>query len=173
MGKQMVRVAMNTSNFLGQTSLCKSSIAQSRMCCIALFSASGNPSVQKVPIPQASALRLKSILQKCAACIHRMQNTRGLGTAQQAFWIWFLEIRFKNCKLVPACTACRNYASFCYEVKCGKYTSLKGAQQKWFVRFRFLDAVYNEYELKVDIVGKAEHHSTRNSRLKSSSLICW
>ena len=107
MGKQMVRVAMNTSNFLGQTSLCKSSIAQSRMCCIALFSASGNPSVQKVPIPQASALRLKSIFQKCAACIHRMQNTRGLGTAQQAFWIWFLEIGFKNCKLVPACTACR------------------------------------------------------------------
>ena len=106
MGKQMVRVAMNTSNFLGQTSLCKSSIAQSRMCCIALFSASGNPSVQKVPIPQASALRLKSIFQKCAACIHRMQNTRGLGTAQQAFWIWFLEIGFKNCKLVPACTAC-------------------------------------------------------------------
>lgn len=84
-GKQMVRVAMNTSNFLGQTSLCKSSIAQSRMCCIALFSASGNPSVQKVPIPQASALRLKSIFQKCAACIHWMQNTRGLGTAQQAF----------------------------------------------------------------------------------------
>ncbi len=85
MGKQMVRVAMNTSNFLGQTSLCKSSIAQSRMCCIALFSASGNPSVQKVPTPQASALRLKSILQKCAACIRRMQNARGLGTAQQAF----------------------------------------------------------------------------------------
>lgn len=65
--------------------VCKSSIAQSRMCCIALFSASGNPSVQKVPIPQASALRLKSIFQKCAACIHWMQNTRGLGTAQQAF----------------------------------------------------------------------------------------
>jgi len=38
---------MNTSNFLGQTGLCKSSIAQSWMCCIALFSASGNPSVQK------------------------------------------------------------------------------------------------------------------------------
>ena len=108
MGKQMVRVAMNTSNFLGQTGLCKSSIAQFRMCCIALLSASGNPSVQKVPIPQASALRLKSIFQKCAACIHWMQNTRGLGTAQQAFWIWFLEIRFKNCKLVPACTACYN-----------------------------------------------------------------
>ncbi|WP_242960732.1 DUF3801 domain-containing protein [Faecalibacterium prausnitzii] len=52
---------------------------------IALFSASGNPSVQKVPTPQASALRLKSILQKCAACIRRMQNARGLGTAQQAF----------------------------------------------------------------------------------------
>ena len=52
---------------------------------IALFSASGNPSVQKVPTPQASALRLKSILQKCAARIRRMQNARGLGTAQQAF----------------------------------------------------------------------------------------
>ena len=78
----------------------------------------------------------------------------------------------KICICAHECTACRNYASFCYEVKCGKYTSLKGAQQKWFVRFRILDAVYNEYELKVDIVGKAEHHSTRNSRLKSSSLIC-
>jgi len=55
---------MNTSNFLGQTGLCKSSIAQSRMCCIALFSASGNPSVQKVPIPQASALRLKKHFAK-------------------------------------------------------------------------------------------------------------
>ncbi|WP_147349977.1 hypothetical protein [Faecalibacterium prausnitzii] len=64
MGKQMVRVAMNTSNFLGQTGLCKSSIAQSRMCCIALLSASGNLSVQKVPIPQASALRLKKHFAK-------------------------------------------------------------------------------------------------------------
>ena len=64
MGKQMVRVAMNTSNFLGQTGLYKSSIAQSRMCCIALFFASGNPSVQKVPIPQASALRSKKHFAK-------------------------------------------------------------------------------------------------------------
>ena len=60
----MVRVAMNTSNFLGQTGLCKSSIAQSRMCSIARFSASGNSSVQKVPIPQASALRLKKRFAK-------------------------------------------------------------------------------------------------------------
>ena len=52
----MVRVAMNTSNFLGQTGLCKSSIAQ--------FSAPGNLSVQKVPIPQASALRLKKRFAK-------------------------------------------------------------------------------------------------------------
>jgi hypothetical protein len=81
-------------------------------------------------------------------------------------------LRSKNGICIDKSPACRNYASFCYEVKCGKYTSLKGAQQKWFVRFRILDAVYNEYELKVDIVGKAEHHSTRNSRLKSSSLIC-
>lgn len=122
---------------------------------------------------ECALTRNRSVPQECAACIHRMQNIRGLGTAQQAFWIWFLEIGFKNRAVVPRRTACRNYASFCYEVKCGKYTSLKGAQQKWFVRFRILDAVYNEYELKVDIVGKAEHHSTRNSRLKSSSLICW
>ena len=60
----MVRVAMNTSDFLRQTGLCKSSIAQSRICCIALFSASGNPSVQKVPIPQASALRSKKRFAK-------------------------------------------------------------------------------------------------------------
>ena len=60
----MVRVAMNTSNSLRQTGLCKLSIAQSRMCCIALFSASGNPSVQKVPIPQASALRSKKHFAK-------------------------------------------------------------------------------------------------------------
>ena len=64
MGKQMVRVAMNTSNFLGQTDLCKSSIAQSRMRCVARFSASGNLSVQKVPIPQASALRSKKHFAK-------------------------------------------------------------------------------------------------------------
>jgi len=55
---------MNTSNFLGQTGLCKSSIAQSRMRCIALLSASGNLSVQKVPIPQASALRSKKHFAK-------------------------------------------------------------------------------------------------------------
>ena len=55
---------MNTSNFLGQTGLCKSSIAQFRMCCIALLSASGNLSVQKVPIPQASALRSKKRFAK-------------------------------------------------------------------------------------------------------------
>ena len=120
-----------------------------------------------------SSFCYKSVWNKRVACIGTMQNTWGLGTAQQAFWIWFLEIGFKNRAVVPRRTACRNYASFCYEVKCGKYTSLKGTQQKWFVRFRILDAVYNEYELKVDIVGKAEHHSTRNSRLKSSSLICW
>ena len=81
----MVRVAMNTSNFLGQTGLCKSSIAQSRMRCIALFSASGNLSVQKVPIPQASALRLKKHFAKMRSLHRMMQNARGLGTAQQAF----------------------------------------------------------------------------------------
>ncbi|WP_205334575.1 hypothetical protein [Faecalibacterium prausnitzii] len=79
MGKQMVRVAMNTSNFLGQTGLCKSSIAQFRMCCIALFSASGNSSVQKVPIPQASALRSKKHFAKMRSLHPPDAEHKGIG----------------------------------------------------------------------------------------------
>ena len=69
---------MNTSNFLGQTGLCKSSIAQFRMCCIARFSASGNPSVQKVPIPQASALKSKKHFAKMRS-LHPSDAVQGLG----------------------------------------------------------------------------------------------
>ena len=38
--------------------------------------------------------------------------TSGLGEVQQVFWSWICKIGFKNCKLVPACTACHNNASF-------------------------------------------------------------
>ena len=75
----MVRVAMNTSNFLGQTGLYKLSIAQSRMCCIALFSAFGNPSVQKVPIPQASALRSKKRFAKMRSLHPSDAEHKGFG----------------------------------------------------------------------------------------------
>ena len=92
MGKQMVRVAMNTSNFLGQTSLCKSSIAQSRMCCIALFSASGNPSVQKVPIPQASALRSKKRFAKMRSLHPPDAEHKGFGHSPTSI----LNLIFRN-----------------------------------------------------------------------------
>ena len=45
-----------------------------------------------------------------------------------------------------------------YEVKRGKYTSVKGARQKRFIRFRTLGAGYSEEELKAVISGEAEHH---------------
>ena len=34
---------------------------------------------------ECALTRNRSVPQECAACIHRMQNARGLGTAQQAF----------------------------------------------------------------------------------------
>ena len=48
----------------------------------------------------------RSVLKKRAACIDTMQNKWGLGTAQQAFWIWIWKIWFKNRELVPARPAC-------------------------------------------------------------------
>ena len=45
-----------------------------------------------------------------------------------------------------------------YEVKRGKYTSVKGARQKRFIRFHTLGAGYSEDELKAVIAGEAEHH---------------
>ena len=45
-----------------------------------------------------------------------------------------------------------------YEVKRGKYTSVKGARQKRFIRFRTLGTGYSENELKAVIAGEAEHH---------------
>ena len=44
-----------------------------------------------------------------------------------------------------------------YEVKRGKHTSVKGARQKRFIRFRTLGAGYSEDEIKAVIAGEAEH----------------
>jgi len=45
-----------------------------------------------------------------------------------------------------------------YEVKRGKYTSVKGKRQKRFIRFRTLGAGYSEDELKAVISGEAKHY---------------
>ena len=68
---------------------------------------------------ECALTRNRSVPQECAACIHRMQNARGLGTAQQAFWIWFLEIGFKNRAVVPRRTACRFNEQ--YRCMCSKH----------------------------------------------------
>ena len=44
-----------------------------------------------------------------------------------------------------------------YEIKRGKYTSVKGTRQKRFIRFRILGAGYSEDEIKAVIAGEAEH----------------
>ena len=44
-----------------------------------------------------------------------------------------------------------------YEIKRGKYTSVKGARQKRFIRFKTLGAGYSEDEIKEVLVGKAKH----------------
>ena len=44
-----------------------------------------------------------------------------------------------------------------YEIKRGKHTSVKGARQKRFIRFRTLGAGYSEDEIKTVIAGEAEH----------------
>ena len=44
-----------------------------------------------------------------------------------------------------------------YEVKRGKYISVKGKRQKRFIRFRTLGAGYSEEEIRAVLDGKAEH----------------
>ena len=44
-----------------------------------------------------------------------------------------------------------------YEIKRGKYTSVKGTRQKRFIRFRTLGAGYSEDEIKAVIAVDAEH----------------
>ena len=50
-----------------------------------------------------------------------------------------------------------------YEVKRGKYASVKGARQKRFIRFCTLGAGYSEEELKAVLAGEAEHRPRQKS----------
>ena len=136
----MVRVAMNTSNFLGQTGLYKSSIAQFRMCCIALFSASRNPSVQKVPIPQVSALRSKKHFAKMRSLHPSDAEHKGFGHSPTSILNLDLKIRFKNRKLVPSCTACDVDVPVNYCVRNFQITS---ALRGYRLRLRHLPAAFS------------------------------
>lgn len=57
-----------------------------------------------------------------------------------------------------------------YEIKWGKYTSVKGARQKRFIRFRTLGAGYSEVEIKAVIAGKAEHRPHQKQPPKEQSF---
>ena len=50
-----------------------------------------------------------------------------------------------------------------YEVKRGKYTSVKVARQKRFIRFRTLGTGYSEEELKAVLAGEEEHRPRQKS----------
>ena len=53
-----------------------------------------------------------------------------------------------------------------YEIKRGKHTSVKGARQKRFIRFRTLGAGYSEDEIKAVLEGKAKHQSYQKKQPK-------
>ena len=57
-----------------------------------------------------------------------------------------------------------------YEVKRGKYTSVKGARQKRFIRFRTLGTGYGEDEIKAVIAGEAEHRPHQKQPPKEQSF---
>ena len=60
-----------------------------------------------------------------------------------------------------------------YEIKRGKYTSVKGTRQKCFIRFRTLGAGYSEDEIKAVIAGDAEHcpHQKQPPKEKPFNLL--
>ena len=53
-----------------------------------------------------------------------------------------------------------------YEIKRGKHTSVKGAWQKRFIRFRTLGAGYSEDEIKAVLEGKAKHQPYQKKQPK-------
>ena len=53
-----------------------------------------------------------------------------------------------------------------YEVKRGKFTSVKGVRQKRFIRFRTLGAGYSEDEIKAVLEGKAKHQPYQKKQAK-------
>ena len=60
-----------------------------------------------------------------------------------------------------------------YEIKRGKYTSIKGNRQKRFIRFRTLGDGYSEDEIKAVLAGKAEHrpHNGRPAKEQPFGLL--
>lgn len=61
-----------------------------------------------------------------------------------------------------------------YEVKRGKFTSVKGARPKRFIRFRALGAGYSEEELKAVLAGEAEHClRKKNIQCRNRNFRCW
>lgn len=57
-----------------------------------------------------------------------------------------------------------------YEVKRGKFTSVKGVRQKRFIRFRTLGAGYSEEELKAVLAGEAEHCPRKKHPVQKQKL---
>ena len=57
-----------------------------------------------------------------------------------------------------------------YEIKRGKHTSVKGARQKRFIRFRTLGAGYSEDEIKAVIAGETEHRPHQKQPPKEQSF---
>ena len=57
-----------------------------------------------------------------------------------------------------------------YEVKRGKHTSVKGARQKRFIRFRTLGVGYSEDEIKAVIAGEVEHRPHQKQPPKEQSF---
>ena len=57
-----------------------------------------------------------------------------------------------------------------YEVKRGKYTSVKGAHQKRFIRFRTLGLGYGEDEIKAVLTGDKEHFPRQKQTLVEKSF---
>lgn len=53
-----------------------------------------------------------------------------------------------------------------YEIKRGKYTSVKGPRQKRFIRFKTLGEGYSEEEIKAVIAGETEHRPHQKQPLK-------
>lgn len=67
---------------------------------------------------------------------------------------------------LPLNRALRDESGEAYEVKRGKFTSVKGARQKRFIRFRTLGAGYSEDEIKVVLEGKAKHQPYQKKQPK-------
>ena len=57
-----------------------------------------------------------------------------------------------------------------YEIRRGKHTSVKGARQKRFIRFRTLGVGYSEDEIKAVIAGEVEHRPHQKQPPKEQSF---